>query len=406
MAKTGISGTGKKFEVLIFAGNINAYSIARAFNEAYAMSVSVYSRFQDSICADSEIIDFNVRSNLDDPYTFYKLICDFASGKGHEIIVLACNDEYVQLLSRVKGDLPANVIVPVNSDSLTDELMDKESFYEICNGFEIPYPKTFIHKADMYYDTLPPFDGPYVVKPSRPAEYRLHPFEGQKRAYYANDIREAADILEKIYKSGYEDHVLIQEYIPGDDSYMRILNFYSDRNTEVKMMCMGRVMLEERTAEGAGNHAVIITEEDPEFMRKSKDLLNEIHYTGFSNIDLKLDARDGVFKALDFNLRPGRSNYYVTISGANIAQLLVEDRIDEKDLELQVITDEHLWMTTEESTALQYVHKDYVPLIKEIIESGKWANPLLYGKDAKRRVVKKYFADSRNNFRKYHKTYE
>ncbi|MBR5756940.1 MAG: hypothetical protein IKX96_05210, partial [Firmicutes bacterium] len=71
MAKTGISSTGKKFEVLIFAGSINAYSIARAFNEAYGMSVTVYSKKDDYICADSEMIDFNVRGNLDDPYTFY-----------------------------------------------------------------------------------------------------------------------------------------------------------------------------------------------------------------------------------------------------------------------------------------------------------------------------------------------
>ena len=406
MAKTGISSTGKKFEVLIFAGSINAYSIARAFNEAYGMSVTVYSKKDDYICADSEMIDFNVRGNLDDPYTFYKIICDFASGKGHEIIVLACKDEYVQLLSRVKSDLPANVIVPVNSDTLTDEMMDKEGFYEICKNFEIPYPKTFIHKPDMYYDTLPPFDGPYVVKPARPAEYRLHPFEGQKRAYYAKDVREAADVLEKIYASGYDDHVLIQEYIPGPDSNMRILNFYSDRDTRVKMMCMGHVLLEERTTEGAGNHAVIVTETDPEFMRKSRDMLNEIHYTGFSNIDLKLDSRDGVFKALDFNLRPGRSNYYITASGVNIAKLLVEDRIDERDNPLVVVTDEHLWLATEERIATQYVNPDYLHKVQILISEGKCANPLNYGKDAKRRSIKKYYADSRNNFKRYYKTYE
>ena len=56
--------------------------------------------------------------------------------------------------------------------------------------------------------------------------------------------------------------MIIQDFIPGDDSYMRVLTNYSDRNGKVKLMCMGHVLLEEHTPHGIGNHAVILTEHD------------------------------------------------------------------------------------------------------------------------------------------------
>ena len=42
-------------------------------------------------------------------------------------------------------------------------------------------------------------------------------------------------ILDAIYGSSYKDHLIIQEFIPGDDTYMRVLTSYSDKNGKVKV---------------------------------------------------------------------------------------------------------------------------------------------------------------------------
>ena len=77
--------------------------------------------------------------------------------------------------------------------------------------------------------------------------------------------------------------------IPGNDEYMRVLTSYSDKNGKVKMMCLGHVLLEEHTPHGLGNHAVIITEPNQELMKRVRNLLEDLHYVGFSNFDIKYD---------------------------------------------------------------------------------------------------------------------
>ena len=86
---------------------------------------------------------------------------------------------------------------------------------------------------------------------------------------------------------------------------------------------------------GIGNHAVILTEPCGEIAEKIRAFLEDIGYVGFSNFDIKYDQRDGKYKVFEINCRQGRSNYYVTGAGYNIAKLLVEDRVEGKDLPLR-----------------------------------------------------------------------
>ena len=53
-------------------------------------------------------------------------------------------------------------------------------------------------------------------------------------------------------------------------------------------------------------------------------MLEDCHYTGFSNFDIKVGDDPTDFRVFEINLRQGRSNYYVTASGMNIARLVVE----------------------------------------------------------------------------------
>ena len=144
------------------------------------------------------------------------------------------------------------------------DLLNKEKFYNLCEKAGIDYPDTYVHTKDMGCDITPSFGGPFIIKPSNGIEYWKHPYRTQKKAYKVDTLEEVKNVLREIYDSGYGDSVIIQNFIPGDDTFMRVLTCYSDKRGDVKMMCLGHVLLEEHTPHGIGNHAVIITEQNEE----------------------------------------------------------------------------------------------------------------------------------------------
>ena len=230
--------------------------------------------------------------------------------------------------------------------------------------------------------------------------------EGEAQVLMARVLEE---VLDKVYAAGYPDTMIIQDFIPGDDSYMRVLTNYSDRNGRVTMMCLGHVLLEEHSPHGIGNHAVIITEEDQALELKIKDLLESLHYTGFSNFDIKYDSRDGKYKAFEINCRQGRSNYYVTGAGHNIARLLVEDRIEGKDKELEITRNRSLWRMVPRKVAFKFTPKKYHQEMKALIRAGADSHSLVYEKDAslKRRLrVMKNHLGNMKRFDQYNKVPE
>ena len=104
----------------------------------------------------------------------------------------------------------------------------------------------------MGHDFTLPFAAPFICKPSNSVTYWEHPFEGNDKVFILQTMEELYDVLDRCYAAGYPDTMIIQDCIPGDDSYMRVLTNYSDKNGKVKMMCLGHVLLEEHTPHGLG----------------------------------------------------------------------------------------------------------------------------------------------------------
>ena len=229
-----------------------------------------------------------------------------------------------------------------------------------------------------------------------------------KKVYTAHSADEAAEIVRTIYASGYPDKMLVQKMVPGGDDHMRVLTAFSDKNGKVRAMCLGHTMIEEHTPHGLGNHAAIVTEDTTALplVENIRQMLEACHYTGFSNFDIKCSDEPGDFRVFEINLRQGRSNYYVTAGGMNLARLVVEKWDDNGD-DCVLNRNEVFWHHVPAQVAFTYTEDPaLVRKAKALKAAGKEKCSLLYAPDLRWNPVRYacVLEQLRRQFKKF-KTY-
>ena len=378
----------KSITPVLLGADLNCYNVARAFHEEYGVRSYAFGRYAVSATKYSKFICFTAVSDVDNEEVALRILSDFAKEHKEETLVLfGCTDDYATMIARLRERLP-EYIIPYPDPSLQPLMASKAGFYELCDRHGIPYPKTVITDKRLTDVELSEeklgFEYPIIVKPSSSIEYWKHPFDGMKKVYRASDPEDAGKIINDIFSSGYADKIILQEFIPGGDSQMRVLTCFSDRKGRVRAMCIGHTMLEEHTPKGLGNHAAIITEPVADYpvAMKIKALLEEMKYTGFSNFDIKVTP-DGDCRVFEINLRQGRSNYYVTSSGINIGKLAAEVFRDDSEAASIVCSDKKFfWHHVPRSVAYKYTEdRELVRTAKELDKKGLSASSLVYSRD-------------------------
>ncbi len=397
----------QKLLPVLIGADMNCYSVARAFHEAYGVPSQAFGRYAMGETKYSRIVKVTEVENLDTDEVLLQVLAEFAAKHPDKTkVLLGCTDDYAAMLIRNRDKLSKEYIVPYINAELMEKLVSKESFYTFCDEYKIEYPGTVILHSGEYdvLDTLP-FAYPLIIKPSSSIAYWKHPFAGMNKVYMPQNAQEAKQIAKQIFDAGYDDTLIVQDMIPGADDQMRVLTAYCDKNAKVKMMCLGHVLLEEHTPKAIGNHAAILTEYDQPLMEKIKSFLEEIGYTGFANFDIKYDTRDGQYKVFEINLRQGRSNFYVTGAGLNIARYVVEDRVENKDLGEPLLFDkETFWHSIPFPIVWEYTADlALAKRAKAIVDAGKDTTTLGYAYDVRWNPLRWLYLKEHN--RRYYKKY-
>ncbi len=393
------------FLPILLGSDMNAYGMARAFYEAYGIKPLVLGRSHLTATQDSNILHFKEIADLNQQETFVPAMEKIAKQySDKKLLLLACGDDYAKLIIKNKPALQQYFTVPYIDESLMDRILLKENFYKMCEQYDFKYPGTTTVTAENYENFTPPFEYPIILKASNSVEYWACSFPGKKKVFVAHDEEEKTAILKAIYASTYQDTMIVQEFIPGDDSYMRVLNAYVGKDGKVKLMCLGNPILEEHSPEGIGSYAAIITTFDEKLMDKVRFFLEDIGYTGFANFDMKYDARDGEYKLFEINLRNGRSSYYVTAAGYNIMKFVADDHMLNIKQELTYANNKHLWMIIPKGVLFKYASNQKLKLeAKKLIHEGKSTNSLFFKEDMNFKRWLKLTLNNLNYYRKYKK---
>ncbi len=381
--------------VLILGTDMNAYYMARCYHELYHKKADMIGKQRMSFTSLSNIINLSIIEDLSDNDVFLRVLKEYAENhKGQKNILIASNDAYVRMIVENKEILEKNFLFNYPTLEIMDKLLVKDKFYEAFKDSGLDLPVTFIYSCKDKNKITEKFMYPIVLKPGNGVEYYKHHFEGMSKVYKIKSEEELMEVIKKIEDSGYEDNLVIQEFVPGDDSALFDSIFYCSKDKEVQLITFAQIGLQERTNTGVGNCTVLVNGFNEHGFNQDviynlKTFMEKIGYQGFAEFDLKYDERDGKYKVFEINPRQARSSYYLTACGHNLIKYLVDDLVHNKKKETFIMKDEMLLSFVPKIVIKKYVTNPKLKKeINKLLKSGKFCRPLHYkgDKNFKRKV--------------------
>ncbi len=390
-----------KYNVLIIGTDANAYYMARCYHEAYHKNAYVLAKEPLPFTHFSNIINITYDANIWDEAGFLNAIYKFKKEHGNYLtLLISSNESYAKFISKNKKQLLKDDFIFNYPDiEIIDSLIMKEKFYKTYKDKGINIPKTFFYDCSKKSPFKEKMTYPVILKPSNVIMYNHLSFTGKNKIYQIYSEEELLRTINLIKENGYTDYLIIQDFIPGDDSYLFDAVAYVTPNHEVKLLSLAQIGLQEHSKNMVGNAAILINGynqfgQTEEIEKQMKTFLEKIKYQGFCEFDLKYDYRDKTFKVLEINARQGRSSYYLTPLGYNLVKVLVDDLIYHKEMPYTFLTDKVLLSFVPKGIAKKYIlNKEYRAEALKLW--SKAVNPIKYNKDKnfKRQLylIKKHF---------------
>ena len=399
-------------KVLILGTDINTYYMSRCYHELTGKKADIignraipYTTISNPIIVN----DFNNRENFINALTKYG-----EENKNKKILLIATSDLYVKMVAENKNILEKYFYFNYPNLEVVNNLLIKEKFYDIYKEMGIDIPKTYlypcnkndnINKIKKYFNN----EYPIIIKPSDGVEYHKLDDAGLAKVYKAHDELELEKIIKKIENAGYNKNLIIQEFIPGDDSALFDSIFYVGKDKKAKLATFAQIGLQEHTPTGIGNCTVLVNGFDEhgykeEIVYKLKEFIEKINYNGFAEFDMKYDSRDNKYKVLEINPRQSRSGYYLTACGYNLVEYLINDLIFDKKMEFKIIKEKYILSFVPKIIIKKYIKNKLLKNeINKLIKNKKIVNPLKYKNDKNLKRKLYLFYRDLNYIKKYKK---
>ena len=400
-------------KVLIIGTDINAYYMARCYHELTGRKADLIGKANMAFTSVSKITNIQIEDNLWDNDTFVKVLLNYAEkNKNSRILLIGTNDNYVKLISENKKILEKYYIFNYPDIEIVNNLLIKEKFYTKYKDMGLDMPLTYFYKCnqnDNIENVKKYFkEYPIIIKPSDGVEYH-HLDEVLDKVYKVYNDEKLEEVIKKIENAGYNNTLIIQEFIPGDDSALFDSLFYVGKDKEAKLATFAQIGLQEHTPTGIGNCTVLVNGFDEhgykeEIVYKLKEFIEKIGYQGFAEFDIKYDKRDNKYKVLEINPRQSRSGYYMAAGGYNLVETLINDLIQNKEMTFKIIKEKYVLSFVPKKVINKYIeNKKLKKEINILIKNKKLINPLKYKKDMSLGRIKYMFLRDRNYIKKYKK---
>jgi D-aspartate ligase len=306
-----------------------------------------------SVCPDPEI----------DGKGFFDYLMEMRKDLDVKPVLIPSSDKFVLPLNDYAKELSENFYFTMPEDWLLRKLTSKRYTYELAVKFGFPAPKTcFVSDVAELQTFIKDVEFPCILKPEFPESWRsgyLEEYCGGEKVIIVNSADEILEKYDVIRK--YDDRVIVQEIIQGEDSNLHYFVSYMDRNQN----CIGSFTgIKERIAPvhfGSASYVNLVYNKELEEM--SLNWLKDLKFWGASGIEVKKDLRDGKFKLIEVNPRFGLWDEVGTKFGIDIAMMSYKELLGET---LEPVVNRNInirWISIHRDvrSSAEYVSKGILP---------------------------------------------
>ncbi len=262
---------------------------------------------------------------------YVQFLVDFGRRLGSRSVLYPLSDEHVLLISRHRDVLQEHYDYVMPDHHTVERLLTKDGLLGIAQECNIPAPQTMIVRDGRdieaiathitYPAILKPTESTYWHTPQITRLLRAGPLDARAKVILCQN----ADELLKAYHSiaAYDDRLVVQEVIPGEDSRLAYFSFCLDRQSRPIGLFAGR---KHRVVPiGFGSASYARSCHDPELVEAGLRLLAATHYQGLGGIEFKRDPRDGQYKLIEVNVRFGMWDGLSVRCGVDLPYLAYRD---------------------------------------------------------------------------------
>ena len=256
-----------------------------------------------------------------------KNLMEFLLSEGKKLdypgILFPASDAFVLFVSRYRKLLRScfNFILPPSD--IVEMILDKHKQYELAERVGLSCPETH------YPDTIDDLDNirdrikyPVFVKPYYAHLWRSHfPHKG----FRVNSFKELVEKLKMIWSMRIQ--AMVQSVILGPSTNNYEVSVYISKTGKVSAVFAVQKLRQYPPDFGTGT--LVESVHFPELVNLGLKFLQGINYRGVSNIEFKIDERDGQLKFIEINARLWQQNDQATACGIDFPLMEYQDLIGE-----------------------------------------------------------------------------
>ena len=275
------------FEILIIGTDANAYYMARCYHELYNKKANLLGKKPMIYTKYTNILNVIYNDKIWTEQGFLDALEDFRKQyPNKKILLISSNETYAEFISKNRDKINEQFVHNYPNIDIINSLIMKETFYKTYENSVLNFPKTVYYNCSKPTEISNDFTYPVIIKPSNVIEYNHINFEGKNKIYKVNSKEELVNTVNKIVSNGYKDTLILQEFIPGDDSYLFDSVVYCGKDKKVKLISFAQIGLQEHSKTMVGNAAVLINGfnqygDNSEMIQTIKTFMEDIGYQGF-----------------------------------------------------------------------------------------------------------------------------